>query len=361
MEELSLTEPRGVFEFELNGGGRRLLMDGQQEFDPDDGPVGRVAVGADAEERGIRTMGFAKDSTLRLRLPSSELESEELYEVELRFFTGDSPVVLMSGSGMLPRESVFVLLERIERALKEADLARRRYPNLARAVKGVALTPLRQRIEGVEESVRTALDDDRFTDEDYEALQGYPLRLARVERLARLLHGSEPVCESHEPKRDFPVISAAAKRADFFFKWAEDIEREARDSTARMSGLISSQQIVLTQRQAGEAARFQRLVTVVGAAVLVPGLVAAVFGANVGFRGRESTDAFWAMLLLMAGSGLVSFALIRAMEIGLPEWLAESRPVRWSRSLGPFTRVAVAAVLGGLLALAGVVVLLSGG
>lgn len=360
MEELLLTESRGIFEFELNGSGRRLLIDGEPEFGVDTEAVARVLVGGEAEERGIRTMGLVKDSTVRLTLPSSDLESEELFDVELRFFTGEDQVVLMSGPGALPYESVLILLERIERAIREADLNSPSYLNLGREVRGVALTPLRRRIAEVEQTIRSALDDERFTSEDYKALQSYPARLARVERLAKALYDSEPIYESHEPERRFPLISAVPE-ADFFFKWAGDVEQEARDSTARMSGLISSQQIVLTQRQAGEAARFQRLVTIVGAAVLVPGLVAAVFGANVGFRGRESTDSFWAMLLLMAGSGLFSYALIRATEIGLPATLRRSRPARWVSSLSIGARVVLTATAGVLLALGGVIVLLASG
>jgi hypothetical protein len=358
VEELSLAEAREVFEFELSGSGRRLLTDGESGFGTDVGSVGRVVVGGDAEERSALMMGLVKDSAVRMSLPSSDVDSEKLFEVEVCFFTGKSPVVLMRGSGTLPRESVLVLLEEIERALKGAELDAPIYLNLGREVRGVVLTPLKRRIAEVEQSVRDALDDERFTNDDYDALQGYPARLAKIERLAKIIRDAEPQSRSFEPERTFPHISAA-ESVDFFFKWAQDVEEEARDSTARMSGLISSQQIVLTQKQASEAARFQRLVTIVGAAVLVPGLVAAVFGANVGFRGRDSTASFWAMLLLMAGSGLVSYTLIRATEIGLPASLAESRAVRWARALGPGVRLGVAAATGTCLALAGVIVLLT--
>lgn len=86
----------------------------------------------------------------------------------------------------------------------------------------------------------------------------------------------------------------------------QEVARDARDAIARLSGLLVSQQIVLTQRQARDAARFQRVVTIVGSAVLVPGMIAAVFGANVDFRGRNSVRGFWAMLAFMVAGGVGS-------------------------------------------------------
>lgn len=89
---------------------------------------------------------------------------------------------------------------------------------------------------------------------------------------------------------------------------------DARDAIARLSALISSQQIVLTQRQAADTERFQQLLTLVGTAVLVPGLVAAIFGANVNTPGKGGESAFWAMLFLMVASGAGSYALLRSLQ-----------------------------------------------
>ncbi|HEX3362563.1 MAG TPA: hypothetical protein VHS74_16335 [Solirubrobacterales bacterium] len=348
-----------MFEFDLAGTDRRLLINGDEEFPPGAVGVARVAVGGDSDERGALAMGLMKDSTLRLQLPGSDLEGEDLFDLELRFFRGSSPLVLIHGSGALPAESVLILLERIERTLRSADLNSGRYLNLGKEAQRLVLVPLRRRIAEVEQSVRDALDDERFTSSDYEALQRYPARLAKVEQLARTLYSSKPEYQSFEPKGGFPRISAVPD-VDWFFKWAAEVEQEARDSTARMSGLIASQQIVLTQRQAGEAARFQRVLTVVGAAVLVPGLVAAIFGANVGFRGRDSTHDFWAMLLLMLGGGLVSYAVIKATEVGLPEGLRQKRQLRWILDLSGGARLAIASVGGGLLVVFGVSLLVVG-
>ena len=46
----------------------------------------------------------------------------------------------------------------------------------------------------------------------------------------------------------------------------------------------------------------------------MPSLIAGVFGANVGFRGRERTEGFWAMMLFMIAGGFGSYALLRAAE-----------------------------------------------
>jgi hypothetical protein len=134
---------------------------------------------------------------------------------------------------------------------------------------------------------------------------------------------------------------------------------DARDAVARLSGLISSQQIVLSQRQSLETARFQRVVTIVGAAVLVPGLVAAIFGANVGFQGRESSQAFWAMLLLMAGSGIGSYAVIRFLETGAWVQITQHRPVPWFKGLPAVARLGMLAAVALLVLAVGIVLMVS--
>lgn len=71
---------------------------------------------------------------------------------------------------------------------------------------------------------------------------------------------------------------------------------------------------MLTQRQAADTQHFQRLLTLVGTAVLIPGLVAAIFGANVDIPGKGGANAFWAMLLLMVAGAVGSYALLRSLE-----------------------------------------------
>jgi len=96
-----------------------------------------------------------------------------------------------------------------------------------------------------------------------------------------------------------------------------------------LSGLISSQSVVVAQRQAAETERYQRLLTLIGTTVLVPGLVAAVFGSNVQFPGSDTVDGFWAMLCFMVASGAGSYALLRSLERDV--WARLARRLRLSR------------------------------
>lgn len=272
-----------------------------------------------------------------LLIPTADVDGDELFKVRLDFYTGRRPVVTIAAREPLPRAVVEFVAGRIAVLLLETPLDESsRYPDLAFKAEGIGIKMLRSRIRRVEQSVRDALADEQLTTADYRALREYPARLARVEHLAAEMADSEPEMHSFEPvsQSGFPTPVGPVGHVSFYGKWVNDAAADARDAVTRMSGLLSSQQIVLTQKQAEDAARFQRLVTIVGAAVLVPGLVAAIFGANVGFRGRDSAEAFWAMIVLMIGSGVASYAVIRSFE--LPVWgrLAEHGPLaslsRWS-------------------------------
>jgi Mg2+ and Co2+ transporter CorA len=171
---------------------------------------------------------------------------------------------------------------------------------------------LRRRVRDIEESVRKALADEHISREDYAALREYPVRLARVERLISTMR--EPTWQTgRRPDRLGIVMSPP----DILWKSLSEVAGEAREAVARLSGLIASQSLVVAQRQAAETERFQRLLTLVGTTVLVPGLVAAVFGANVDFPGRDTLYGFWAMLCFMIASGAASYALLRSFEQGL--------------------------------------------
>jgi hypothetical protein len=216
----------------------------------------------------------------------------------------------------LSRATLEYVFAVVESKLKEADWDQGRYLDLAKKVQNMGLWVLNHRTRETEQSVRDALDDENFSSADYAALRDYPARLARVEAAARALNDAGREAKSAEPRGGIGGFGLGNVVPDFFRKFVNEAADDARDAVARLSGLISSQQIVLSQRQALETTRFQRVVTIVGTAVLVPGLVAAIFGANVGFQGRESSQAFWAMLLLMAGSGIGSYVVIRSLETG---------------------------------------------
>jgi hypothetical protein len=358
MDQIPLDEFRGLLEVDLNSDERRQVIDGADPFPEGARDILRFAVGDETTGKAAVKMGLRYDSILKLRLPDIDLESEGIHTVILRYYRGENLLVLLSGNEPMPRETLSYVLGNVSSRLHEADLEASGYLNLAREVEFMGLWILLQRIRQIEQSVRDALGDEEFSDADHLALREYPARLARVEAAARTVRAERPEWQSGKPReaglRDFmaPVVQ------DRFYEWVDEAEADAREAVARLSGLISSQQIVLTQRQAAETARFQRIVTIVGAAILVPGLVAAIFGANVGFRGRESTEAFWAMLLLMAGSGVASFALIRSLETGTWSRLAEKRPIAWLAA-APVERRLVAWTITAVLLLAAGIALLA--
>lgn len=353
MASVGLKSGTRLLEIDLDSAARRQLFAGDEEFAPPPKSVARVAVGANREESVVLRLGLDSDSTVSLRLPGVAIDDDEVFELELRFLTGSDPLVLVSGPESIDRGTLEYLLIAIERTLRGFDLTGKRYESLGREIKDIGIAVLTARTRAVEQSVRDALTDEVFSVGDFAALQKYPERLAKVENAARQLGEAEPTWKSAQPLGRYGAILPPA--ADFFGKWLDEAEADAREAITRLSGLISSQQIVLTQRQAEATARFQRLVTIVGAAVLVPGLVAAIFGANVGFHGRESTDAFWAMLLFMAASGIATYTAIRALESGIWNRLAHSRALAPLAGLSDGARLALSGGLGAALLIAGVV------
>jgi uncharacterized membrane-anchored protein len=149
-----------------------------------------------------------------------------------------------------------------------------------------------------------------------------------------------------------PLVPALIMPGHTFGERFSAVGDEARETSARLSGLISSQQVVLQQRQAAETERFQRLLTLVGTTVLVPGLVAAVFGANVKFPGEGTVTGFWAMLLFMVGAGAGSYALLRTLEGSNRRTL-----VRGLNALSERDRIVIVALLAMAAAIGGFAVL----
>lgn len=313
-----------ILEYRFADGEARWLIDDEEPFDPAGEGLVRVRVA----ERADRGQGLTTDSSLTLRMPDLDVDSEVVHDLRLKFLTGPNPLILLWGDGKMARESLYYLIDRLVEAVGEVERKEGWASSVADRVDYLGLWVLRKRLDRIHRSVREALGDERFTAEDLTALQAYPERLAKVEEAARAVGSVWPeinVASSESGGFLAPQISVAPNP---FGEHVEKIVQDAKDAVARLSGLISSQQIVLTQRRAEETARFQRVVTIVGAAVLVPGLVAAVFGANVGFHGRDGTSAFWAMLALMAAGGLLSYGLIRSLEDGLPARLASTLPLR---------------------------------
>lgn len=88
-----------------------------------------------------------------------------------------------------------------------------------------------------------------------------------------------------------------------------------------VASIVASQQFAVAQQQQEVAEaqrvsveRFQRRVTIVGSAVLIPALVASVYGANVELPGEEAPQGLAAMLFFMAGLGVGTWWGISTLE-----------------------------------------------
>lgn len=243
-------------------------------------------------------------------LPSVDIDSDdEFFEVHVEFHRVESlgePALVVVDGDPLPQALAFWLVSKLADDLREFVGSAIDLDHLGHNACWAVVGAFRARIKRVEESVSQALADDHVSSADYTALREYAVRLSRVEQLLPTVTG--PVWVTDTDVADMDVVRRALQTK---------VRAEVQESVARLSGLILSQQVILTQRQAAEAERFQRLLTLVGTAVLVPGLVAAVFGANVGFHARDKVQAFWAMLLFMIAGGLGSYALLRSFEMNI--------------------------------------------
>jgi hypothetical protein len=332
-------------------------VEGEEPFEAGVEGTVRVRVGERVDSPGAQ--GLTRDSSVTLRMPEIDIDSEVVHDLRLEFLSGPNPLILLWGEGKLDRESLHYLVDRCVEAVGEVERKEGWASSMADRVDYLGLWVLRQRLDRIQRSVREALADERFTADDLTAMQAYPERLAKVEAAARAVGSAWPEVEVAGSESGGFLVPRIGSVENPFGEHVDKVSQDAKDAVARLSGLISSQQIVLTQRQAQETSRFQRVVTIVGATVLVPGLVAGIFGANVGFHGRDGTAAFWAMLIVMVGGGLVSYATIRALEEGLSSRLARTGPLRRLAEIPSTVRLGALGALGALMIGLGVLVLLS--
>lgn len=358
MEAINNERFQELVEYDLIGKERRVLFAGEKPFTEDQKGVARVAMLGDEDTQGL-SEGLRSDSDVDVLIPTEELDSEECYRVSMVFFLGARPVVLMKADRPLPRTVCLFAADGARQALEGIDLGDGSYHEVAFVARNLGRWMLEARTRTIEQSVRDALDDEVMSGADYEALRRYPERLARVESLAQRIRSNKPQWRSHEPPSRFPSLDKI--QPDMFIKHLSDAEADARGAVSRLSGLISSQQIVLTQRQGEQTERFERLVTIVGAAVLVPGLVAGIFGANVGLPGRETSAGFWAMLALMSAGGIGSFALIRWLESERWRQLLLRHGLKRVREISPEAQLKLLAGLALVLAAIGLALMVTAG
>lgn len=306
---------------EITDDGSLWLAASDQHSPAEDSAVGKVILRGAAESLIDPWSDHARDSHALFRVPSQDLDDDQLFNVAVVVYSSARSVpvaVISEEASTLPEPVLLDVARRVALAMIDESDGGFVKTDLAREFKGMAIGMLGTRIFAIEQSVRDALDDEELTQADYRALRDYPKRLAIVESLAYTIQSPEPSWESLRPRpQGMFAVTVPIAHPDFFFKHANEVAADAKQAVTRLSGLLASQQVVMTQRQRVEVERLQRVVTVVGAAVLVPGLVAAIFGANVSLPGQGSSKGFAAMLLLMVAGGALSYALLRSVELGL--------------------------------------------
>jgi hypothetical protein len=293
--------------------------------------------------------GVEADSTVLLHLPYPDVDSEGTWRGALEYFyLKDAPHVAVLSGDDVPDPLLHEIVQEVAEDVRYAVMQPETMEELAVRSRWIVVEMLRRRIRAVEASVRIALADDHVSATDYEALREYPNRLALVERVVRAL--DEPQW-SGRPASQFLIKPAIIDRLP---DELANVGDDARAAVARLSGLISSQSVVIAQRQAAQTARLQRVLTLVGTTVLVPGLVAAVFGANVDFPGEGTERGFTGMLLLMTALALLSYAALRSAENGM--WAGVAKAFRFDK-LSERWRLAMVSVAAIAAAIAGVTAL----
>jgi len=295
------------------------------------------------------------ESSIKFSTNTLETDSEAEVDLEVRAAsTQQGGVIQLTIPPDCPEDIADWLKNRVvgEMVELEVDSYQRSLRNLADILEFFPLHVLRERIDLVEKSVRRALDDDHISESDYKDLRAYPDRLALVRKLARILRTFPPDVQERESPTP-SILAPPVIDTNPFWKAADQVASDAGESMSQLSILISSQQVVLNERQAQVTERFQRLLTLIGSIILVPGLIAGIFGANVAYRGSGTPGGFWAMLLFMIGGSIASYAIIRAIEEGL--W-ADSGV--WTRSKIGATGVLMFAVaVASILCLAAISIL----
>jgi Mg2+ and Co2+ transporter CorA len=85
------------------------------------------------------------------------------------------------------------------------------------------------------------------------------------------------------------------------------LQTDIRMAGETMASVLSAQQLQAAQTEQQRSQRFQRAATLVASAILVPALVASLYGANVQLPGRETWWALGGLVALMVCGGLVTW------------------------------------------------------
>lgn len=139
--------------------------------------------------------------------------------------------------------------------------------------------------------------------------------MRKVERELAMILQRAPA--SGAGSRGPEATAAVEPRYEAALKKVESLQMQLRLAGETMASALTTQQFVLAEkhRRIAEGQRFegeklQRTGTLLASVVLVPGLVAAVYGANLPVPGRDNAQGVTAMVLFMLGGGLSTWWLI---------------------------------------------------
>ena len=93
------------------------------------------------------------------------------------------------------------------------------------------------------------------------------------------------------------------------------LRNDVSDAFVTANTVAISEQLQLSREQEEKTGRLQTTVTRLTSFLLVPGLVAAIFGANVELPGSREGQA-WAMVILMVFGALGAYLLLRRSTDG---------------------------------------------
>ena len=91
----------------------------------------------------------------------------------------------------------------------------------------------------------------------------------------------------------------------------EKLRSDVSDAFVAANTVAIAVQLDLAQRQQVQVNKLQSTATRLTAFLLVPGLVAAVFGANVSLPGSNGSDRLWLMLGTMVLGAALTFGLLQ--------------------------------------------------
>jgi len=114
--------------------------------------------------------------------------------------------------------------------------------------------------------------------------------------------------------KDTQALDYLKERYDEALDEVRGLRQDYRASMDSIAGVTLGDELESARKQEAEAQRTRSLLDKLAAFVLVPTLVAGVFGANVDFPGNGSAAGFIALVAIMALSGLVTFLGLRSAE-----------------------------------------------